>query len=134
LPKRLRYFLHHEPALIGPVLRIFLEALEDRLKARSPGAPTDARFGAVNFFHRFGSALNDLHFHCAIIDGVFSAQDEGVQFHEARRLSDEDTAVVQREVGKPGPGIGPLLGAPRMQRVCCGSSRGAGSIMHSSSV
>ncbi|MGH8566644.1 MAG: hypothetical protein ACREXU_01180 [Gammaproteobacteria bacterium] len=37
LPKHLRYFLHHDPALIGPVLQmIFLEAVEDRLKARSP--------------------------------------------------------------------------------------------------
>jgi len=58
LPKRLRYFLRHEPALIGPVLRIFLEAAEDRLKASSPDAPADARFGAVTFVHRFGSALN----------------------------------------------------------------------------
>jgi hypothetical protein len=81
LPKRLRYFLHHDPALIGPVLRIFLDAVEDRLKASSPGAPAPARFGAVTFVHRFGSALNaNLHFHCAIIDGVFSAQDEGVRF------------------------------------------------------
>ncbi len=43
LPKCLRYFLHHEPALIGPVLRIFLEAVEDRLKARSLGASMEAR-------------------------------------------------------------------------------------------
>jgi hypothetical protein len=53
----------------------------------------------VTFVHRFGSALNaNLHFHCAIIDGVFSAQDEGVWFHEARWVSDEDIAAVQREV------------------------------------
>lgn len=46
MPKRLRYFLHQEPARIGPVLRIFLDAVEDRLKASSPGAPSTARFGA----------------------------------------------------------------------------------------
>ena len=51
LPKRLRYFLHREPALIGPVLRIYREAVEDRLKACSPGAPAKARFGAVTFVH-----------------------------------------------------------------------------------
>ena len=28
-------FLHHVPVLIGPVLRIYLEAVQDRLKARS---------------------------------------------------------------------------------------------------
>jgi hypothetical protein len=44
LPKRLRYFLPHEPAaLIEPVLRIFFEAVEDRLKAlesrRTRGRP-----------------------------------------------------------------------------------------------
>ncbi len=99
LPKRLRYFLHHDPALIGPVLRIFLEAIEERLKAASPGAPAEARFGAVTFVHRFGSALNaNLHFHCAIIDGVFSAHGEGAQFHEALALGQEDIAAVQREV------------------------------------
>jgi hypothetical protein len=53
-------------ALIGPVLRIYLEAVEDRLKACSPGASAGARFGAVTFVHRFGSTLNaNLHFHCA---------------------------------------------------------------------
>ncbi len=63
LPERLRYFLHRDPALIGPVLRIVLDAVEDRLKASSPGAPAPARFGAVTFVHRFGSALNaNLHF------------------------------------------------------------------------
>jgi hypothetical protein len=35
------------PLLIGPVLRIFLDAVEERLKASSPGAPAEARFGAV---------------------------------------------------------------------------------------
>ena len=97
LPKRLRYFLQHDPALIGPVLRFFLEAVEDRLKASSPGAPAEARFGAVTFVHRFGSALNaNLHFHCAVIDGVFGAQGERVQFHEARLLCPADIAAVQR--------------------------------------
>ena len=41
LPKRLRYFLRHEPALIGPVLRIFLEAVEDRFNASSPDASAE---------------------------------------------------------------------------------------------
>jgi len=50
----------------GAVLRIFLAAIEDCLKARSPGAPEVSRFGAVTFVHRFGFALNaNLHFHCA---------------------------------------------------------------------
>jgi hypothetical protein len=63
LPKRLRYFLHHDPALVGQVLQLFLQAVEGRLKTRSPGAPDVARFGAVTFVHCFGAALNaNLHF------------------------------------------------------------------------
>jgi hypothetical protein len=46
LPKRLRYFLYHEPALIGPVLQIFLDAVEDRLKVSSPGALAEALRGS----------------------------------------------------------------------------------------
>ena len=57
-PYDARRMRHMTPRLIGPVLRIFLEAVEDRLKAASPGAPAEARFGAVTFVHRFGSALN----------------------------------------------------------------------------
>jgi len=66
LPKGLRYFLQHNPELpstalrtgIEPVLRIFLEAVEKRLKVCSPGASAEACFGAVTFVHRFGSSLN----------------------------------------------------------------------------
>jgi hypothetical protein len=45
LPKRLRYFLHPDPVLIGPVWRIVLQAVEERLNASSPGAPPEARCG-----------------------------------------------------------------------------------------
>jgi len=73
LPKRLRYFLHRQAHLVNPVLRIFLAEVEAALRACSPGAPSGARFGAVTLVHRFGSALNaNLHFHCCVIDGVFS--------------------------------------------------------------
>lgn len=70
------------PALIGPVLRIYLEAVEDWLKACSRGAPAEARSstmlrtscGAVTFVHRFSATLDaNLHFHCAVIDGVLEA-------------------------------------------------------------
>jgi hypothetical protein len=38
-----------------------------------PGAPVTARFGALSFPQRFGSALNaHLHLHCCVTDGVFS--------------------------------------------------------------
>jgi hypothetical protein len=58
LPKRLRYFLHHHVDRVNPVLRIFLAEVEAALRSCSPDAPDGARFGAVTFVHRFGSALN----------------------------------------------------------------------------
>ena len=44
LPKRLRYFLHHDVGLVKPVLRIFLHEVEAALRSGSPGAPLGARF------------------------------------------------------------------------------------------
>ncbi|MBM4201290.1 MAG: IS91 family transposase [Gammaproteobacteria bacterium] len=97
LPKRLRYFLHHDPRLVNPVLRIFLAEVEAALRAGSLDAPSGARFGAVTFVHRFGSALNaHLHFHCCVIDGLFSAAAEGLRFHPAC-LTDQALAQVQRQ-------------------------------------
>ena len=53
VPKRLRYFLHRDAALQGAVLRVFLHAVEQCLRAHSPGAGTSAHLGAVAFIHRF---------------------------------------------------------------------------------
>jgi DNA-directed RNA polymerase subunit RPC12/RpoP len=84
LPKRLRYFLHRQSKLVNPVPRIFLAEVEVALRASSPDAPSGARFGAVTFVHRLGSALNaNLHFRCCVIDGVFSAEEEGLRVHPA---------------------------------------------------
>jgi len=53
VPKRLRYFLHRDAALQGAVLRVFLHAVEQCLRAHSRGAGTSAHLGAVAFIHRF---------------------------------------------------------------------------------
>jgi hypothetical protein len=58
LPKRLRYFLHHEAERVNPVLRIFLREVEKALLSCSSDAPDGTRWGAVTFIHHFGSALN----------------------------------------------------------------------------
>jgi len=58
VPKRVRYFLAKDSRIAGGVLRIFLRALNTKLKKASPGADREARLGAIAFFHRFGSALN----------------------------------------------------------------------------
>jgi hypothetical protein len=100
VPKRARWFLKHRPETVGPVLRIFLRAVQTALRQASDGAPAGARFGAVAFVHRFGASLNShVPFHCLITDGVFSPGAEGEAiFHESTGLSDADLARVQAQV------------------------------------
>jgi len=49
-----------------------------------PWLPVRHRIDAVSFPHRFGSSLNvHFHYHVVVLDGVFSATEEGrVEFHE----------------------------------------------------
>jgi len=76
LPKRLRGYLHRDPALSTRVLRIFLEEIERALQRAAPEAPAEARFGAIAFIHRFGASLNlHLHYHCCVTDGLFCAEE-----------------------------------------------------------
>jgi hypothetical protein len=100
LPKRLRFYVHRDVELAGSVLHIWLRAVERALRRRSPGAPATARFEAVSFIHRFGSELNaHTHYHCCIIDGVFSQRDDGALcFHEATALDEADVVTVQAKV------------------------------------
>jgi len=49
LPKRLRYFVHRDAELAGHVLNVWLRALETRLRRCCPGAPAQARLGAMSF-------------------------------------------------------------------------------------
>jgi hypothetical protein len=101
LPKRLRYFLRQDRRPITAILSILLRQVERVLRERAPGSAPGARLGAVSFLHRFGSALNEhVHFHCAIIDGVFEAGSDGepaVQFREAT-LTEADIQRVQTRV------------------------------------
>jgi hypothetical protein len=100
LPKRLRYFLRHNPQAINSVLRIFLHVVESCLRESSLGADPTARIGAVVFIHRFGSSLNEhIHFHCVVLDGVFDVADGAVRFHEAT-ITSADIEKVQEKVRK----------------------------------
>jgi hypothetical protein len=99
LPKRLRYFVHRDAELAGRVLNAWLRALEHRLRQCSPGAPSTARFGGVSFIQRFGASINaHTHYHCAVIDGVFSERDGTLCFHPASALGEADVAAVERVV------------------------------------
>jgi hypothetical protein len=103
VPKRIRPFFHHDPALTSAVLRILLRAIRTALRHGSPGASPDAQIGAVSFLHRFGAALNPhFHFHLVVLDGVFTETDGGVRFQEATHFSPDDAGtlapVLQRRI------------------------------------
>lgn len=100
VPKRLRYFLQRHPDRQGAALRLFLRAVEQCLRAHSPGSRPAARLGAVAFIHRFGSSLNaHLHFHCVVIDGVFApAPANDAVFHAASGLDATAITQVQAQV------------------------------------
>jgi hypothetical protein len=97
LPKRLRWYLHHDAALSTPVLRIFLEEIERALQRAAPEAPAAARFTAIAFIHRFGASLNPhLHYHCCVTDGLFCAEEEGVRFYPSGLCPEASAEVEQR--------------------------------------
>jgi len=97
-PKRLRYFLARDADLLNRVLRIFLDCVEKALHSCCSDAPEHARLAAVTFVHRFGSALNgNIHFHCCVIDGLFSTKDEALHFDEVA-LTPEVITAVQAQV------------------------------------
>ena len=100
MPKRLRYFLEHEPVAASAVLHILLRVIEAHLRRSCPEASARARFGAVSLVHRFGASLNrHLHYHCCILDGVFDPIEEGaVQFRQASVLAPEQVAVIEAQV------------------------------------
>lgn len=101
LPKRLRYYLQRDTSLTNSVLKILLRVIEKHLRRCSPSAPDNARFGGITFIQRFGSSLNaHLHFHCCIIDGVFSVTEEGIQFHEALDFTETVVHEMEETVGK----------------------------------
>ena len=90
VPKRVRWHLMHDPAVVDGFARVFLRLIETTLRQASPGAPKDAQFGAILFVHRFGDALNShIHFHVLVTDGVFSADPQDptrAEFHPATTL------------------------------------------------
>jgi hypothetical protein len=90
--------LQRDPEALSAVLHIPLRVIEARLRQRS-GCTRD-RLGAVSFVQRFGSALNaHVHFHCCVIDGVFTSGEDGqVQFAEPAGLTPDELAALQQQV------------------------------------
>ena len=95
-----RFLLARDPRLITRALDIALRATFSlqRRRARRAGA-REPRTGAVTFVQRFGGALNlNVHFHCAIPDGVFVRDGEGTRFVALPGPSDEDVREVLRRI------------------------------------
>ena len=57
VPKRLRYFMQRDGAVLNMVLRIFLRVIAQSLQTNSPGAASVDKaalhIGAIAFIHRF---------------------------------------------------------------------------------
>ena len=100
VPKRLRYFMQRDGAVLTMVLRIFLRVIAHSLQTHSPGAAhadtETVHIGAVAFIHRFGSSLNEhVHFHVCVVDGVFEEVQGSVIFHPATGIDPEAAAQAQ---------------------------------------
>jgi hypothetical protein len=116
VPKRLRYFMQRDGAVLNMVLRIFLRVIAQSLQAHSPGAAqmdkAALHIGALAFIHRFGSSLNaHVHFHFCVDDGVFEevavevegeadaqSSPPGIVFHPASAIDETAVAQVQRDL------------------------------------
>ena len=116
VPKRLRYFMQRDGAVLNMVLRIFLRVIAQSLQTHSPGAANVDKaakhIGAVAFIHRFGSSLNaHVHFHVCVVDGVFEeipvavvgqtdvqSSPPGIVFHPASAIDETAVAQVQTDL------------------------------------
>jgi len=80
VPYRLRYRMAYDHALCREVHRAFTRALQLSYRHRAAArAIEQGHTGSVTCIQRFGSALNlNPHFHTQVIDGVFTAQADGI--------------------------------------------------------
>src|SRR2546425_12129498 len=112
MPRWARFLLARDPQLITRTLDVALRAIfaHQRLRARRAGALAP-RVGAVTFVQRFGGALNlNVHFHCAIPDGVVVREHGRERFVELAPPSDHDAmAGPRRALARPGPVLRPGL-------------------------
>ncbi len=78
MPKRLRYHLVRDPAVLNAALHNFLTAIERWLRQHSSAASSASCLGAVVFIHRLGELLNPHpHCHCLVVDGVSAGDAAG---------------------------------------------------------
>ena len=59
LPKRLRYYLYHDPKITSKVLKIFLDEISKQLKQHIELSPeSNIKLDGVSFIYHFGASLN----------------------------------------------------------------------------
>ena len=118
VPKRLRYFMQRDGAVLNMVLRIFLRVIAQSLQDRCAGAAqvdkAALHIDAIALanpqvhIHRFGSSLNGhVHFHVCAVDGVFEevpgdtdaqSSPPGIVFHPASAIDETAVAQVQTDL------------------------------------
>lgn len=101
LPKRLRYFVNRDNQVAGKVLHIFIDVLTQTYR-RILGLGENARIGGIAFPQRFGDSINvHLHYHLALIDGMFVLELDGeLQFYPIPELTETDISNVINAVRK----------------------------------
>jgi hypothetical protein len=83
LPKRLRYFVHRDPRLVGQISKILTAVLTSFYREQSRASP-DSAPALLAFVQRFGSSVNlHIHWHLVLSDGTFALQDSRLRFHPA---------------------------------------------------
>ncbi len=98
VPKRLRYFVHRNPALSGELSRILGGTLARFYQSRAQ-AGRDSAPGQFHAIQRFGSKVNlHVHVHAVVSDGVFALQGGTLRFHPAPAPTAEELSELSRQL------------------------------------
>jgi hypothetical protein len=103
LPYELRRLAAFKADVLTALGRIFVETIFASYRARAKrDGVLGAECGAINLVQRFGSSMNlNVHFHVAVLDGVFTREPEaGVIFHPAAPPTRDELDQIVRRVQK----------------------------------
>lgn len=98
IPKRLRYFVHRNPALSGELSRILADVLA-RFYGDRTGANAQASPAQVHMVQRFGSKVNlHVHVHAVASDGTFELEEGRLRFYPVPEPSAQELAELSRKL------------------------------------
>jgi hypothetical protein len=100
MPYELRKLAAFKAQVLTAIGRIAVDAIFARYRAHAKlHGIENGQCGAVNFVQRFGSLNLHVHFHIALLDGVFIRDpDAGVVFHPAAAPTREELDAIVRRV------------------------------------